>query len=388
MSLQKLANLLKDAEKTFDEFQVDYFAKKASNDYLNKKASLNESIKKIAHEENLNTEQIRRICEAANHTVNQHLFDTQDDKNVYFEVADVDNIEMSNNLDKVAQIREFTDYDFSPIFHKESMEKAAISDQLKFRTSIEQAARRGAGETALGQGFSNAVHTGTLPPSLKTQSPIHPRNPTFSEAHLYNPNVSQTKINQVGNFADAVAARKGQLLKGLNTSALKSHFSNIGSNLLSKLAEKPTSVDDWEISALDPKLTLITLKEKIAAVNELAREKREANEYKIKEAHWKLYNLVKDELQETPYFKVAQVIALTTSKHEILEDITEQLLDNKVITDEDVFAVVKTAGEFDKEHLIVKWTEKYAQLLSEQELLFGAEKETEEQLKILAQELK
>lgn len=147
-------------------------------------------------------------------------------------------------------------------------------------------------------------------------------------------------------------------------------------------------VDDWEISALDPKLTLLNLKEKIAAVNELAKEKRETNEYKIKEAHWKLYNLVKDELQESPYFKVAQVIAITTDRHEILEDITEQLLDNKIITDEDVFAVVKTAGEFDKEHPIVKLTEKYASLLSEQELLFGAEEETEQQLKILAQEIK
>lgn len=287
MSLQKLANLLKGAEKTFDEFQVEYFAKKASNDYINKKASLNDSIKKIAQEEKLNTEQIKRICETANHTINQHLFDTQDDKNVYFEVADVNNIEMSNTLDKVAHV-EISDYDFSPNKHKETIEKIAST---------------------------NDYHK-----------------------------------------------------KAFN--------------------EKLAFIDDWEISALDPKLTLLNLKEKIAAVNELAREKREANEYKIKEAHWKLYNLVKDELQESPYFKVAQVIAVTTDRHEILEDITEQLLDNKVITDEDVFAVVKVAGEFDKEHPIVKWTEKYASLLLEQELLFGAEKETEQQLKILAQEIK
>lgn len=130
MSLQKLANLLKGAEKTFDEFQVEYFAKKASNDYINKKASLNDSIKKIAQEEKLNTEQIKRICEAANHTVNQHLFGTQDDKNVYFEVADVNNIEMSNVLDKVAH-REISDYDFSPNFHKEAAKKPDFMGKLK-----------------------------------------------------------------------------------------------------------------------------------------------------------------------------------------------------------------------------------------------------------------
>jgi hypothetical protein len=345
MSLQKLADLLKDAGKTFDEFDVQYFAKKASDNYITKKASLNEAIKKIAQEEKFNTEQTRRICEAANHIVNQHLFDTQDDKNVYFEVADVNNIEMSNTLDKLAQIREFTDYDFSPKERKKSVEKIAFA----LNKGIE--AGKAVANSVLGRAASGAVGGAAI-------------------AGLSGGDIGKGALIGGGaRLAGGLLTK--QPLTGLNPGVFKA-----------------AQCDDWEISALDPKLTLLNLKEKIAAVNELAREKREANEYKIKEANWKLYNLVKDELQDTSYFKIAQVIAMSTDKHEILEDITEQLLDNKIITEEDVFSIVKSAEEFNKNHPIVKWTEKYAQLLSEQELLFGAEKETEEQLKILAQELK
>lgn len=336
MSLQKLADLLKDAGKTFDEFDVQYFAKKASDNYITKKASLNEAIKKIAQEERFNTEQTRRICEAANHIVNQHLFDTQDDKNVYFEVADVDNIERSSALDKVAHVNSYTDYSFSPKEHREIIEKTA---------------------------------------SLFGKQKNHV-NQKSDDAELDDIFYGDTPEEKIQEHKKALA------LPNLHPELKKFHTSE-----LSRL-NKTASVDDWEISALDPKLTLLNLKEKIAAVNELAREKREANDYKIKEANWKLYNLVKDELEDTSYFKIAQVIAMSTDKHEILEDITEQLLDNKIITEEDVFSIVKSAEEFNKNHPIIKWTEKYASLLKEQDLLFGAEKETEEQLKILAQELK
>lgn len=76
MSLQKLANYFKEA--SFDgsfknNFDVEYFAKKASESYLKSNISLNDSIRKIASDNGFNQEQVKRICETANHNVNQEL---------------------------------------------------------------------------------------------------------------------------------------------------------------------------------------------------------------------------------------------------------------------------------------------------------------------------
>ena len=63
---------------------------------------------------------LEEYVRAANHIVNQHLFDTQDDKNVYFgSCRCIINIERSSALDKVAHVNSYTDYSFSPKEHRE-----------------------------------------------------------------------------------------------------------------------------------------------------------------------------------------------------------------------------------------------------------------------------
>jgi hypothetical protein len=68
---------------------LEYIGKKASNEFLEKRASLNSAIVKLAaqHPE-LNNEHIHRIVEFANNATFQHLFEKDHDKNVHFDIAD------------------------------------------------------------------------------------------------------------------------------------------------------------------------------------------------------------------------------------------------------------------------------------------------------------
>jgi hypothetical protein len=68
---------------------LEYIGQKASNEYLEKRASLNKAIVKLAgqHPE-LNNEHIHRIAEFANNITFQQLFEQNKDKNVHFDIAD------------------------------------------------------------------------------------------------------------------------------------------------------------------------------------------------------------------------------------------------------------------------------------------------------------
>ncbi len=79
---------------------------------------------------------------------------------------------------------------------------------------------------------------------------------------------------------------------------------------------------------------------------------------------------------------------MTTDNHSILEDITEQLWDQHLISEDDMLTIVKTAGELDTTHPIVTWTKKYASLLEEIDLYSRAKIEAEDQLKLIQENLK
>ena len=256
MSLQKLASYFKEA--SFDgsfknNFDVEYFAKKASESYLKSNISLNDSIRKIASDNGFNQEQVKRICETANHNVNQELFDKQADKNVYFKVADFNEI-----LDQPVKTASLTVYSFSP---KELQSKTAE----KIASTVE-----------------------------KTAS-----------------NKNETYI---------------------------------------------------EISGLDPLNNVRALKEKVASLLQDATDTVIMSEFRIKEAQTKLYKEALVVLETEPYYKVAQAIAMSTDNHSILEDLTEKLIENGKVTEEDMYTIVKTAGELDTGHILVQTTIKLASL--------------------------
>lgn len=68
---------------------LEYIGQKASREYIEKRASLNSAIVKLASQHpELNNEHIHRIVEFANNNTFQHLFEKNQDKNVHFDIAD------------------------------------------------------------------------------------------------------------------------------------------------------------------------------------------------------------------------------------------------------------------------------------------------------------
>ena len=73
--------------------RLELLAKTAAKHYLESKVPLNESIKKIAEENDLNREQIERVCEIANISTHQGLWNkTANKESVAFDLADSKNI--------------------------------------------------------------------------------------------------------------------------------------------------------------------------------------------------------------------------------------------------------------------------------------------------------
>lgn len=84
-------------------------SKTAARRYIRDRVPLNESIIKIAHDEqSLNPEHIKRIVEMANTDVYLHLHGNERDKNVYFDVANPHTI-----LEKLGSIEKKAEYDLS-----------------------------------------------------------------------------------------------------------------------------------------------------------------------------------------------------------------------------------------------------------------------------------
>lgn len=77
------------SSKSVNPETLEYIGQRASTEFLEKRASLNQAIVKLAgqHPE-LNNEHISRIVEFANNATFQHLFERDKDKNVHFPIAD------------------------------------------------------------------------------------------------------------------------------------------------------------------------------------------------------------------------------------------------------------------------------------------------------------
>lgn len=81
--------LVSGSPKTVNAETLEYIGQRAANEFLEKKASLNQAIVKLASSNpDLNNEHIHRIAEFANNATFQQLFEKNKDKNVHFDVAD------------------------------------------------------------------------------------------------------------------------------------------------------------------------------------------------------------------------------------------------------------------------------------------------------------
>ena len=110
------------------KYQYELFAREAARDYLSRDISLNQSIEKIANDNELTSKQIERVCEIANKEVYLHLYKKGNagektstsesyDKYVTFDLADATKILSSMNKEASIAVSNPTDY-FANIPHE------------------------------------------------------------------------------------------------------------------------------------------------------------------------------------------------------------------------------------------------------------------------------
>jgi hypothetical protein len=103
-------------------------ALRAKSSYLEGGQELNDSIEKIAREENLSSEQIKRVCEKANEATFLDLFEKTADKNFKFPLADSG--EVIGRVYKEDAPREKVAYEAYGTSRAADMEKAASESTL------------------------------------------------------------------------------------------------------------------------------------------------------------------------------------------------------------------------------------------------------------------
>lgn len=128
--MDKIANIsIKQVNMNPSRFSV--FAAQAAKDYLEKEALLNDSIKKIASDNGLNPEQIKRVCEKANIYVFENMYKGSEDKTFNFPLADATKI-TAGLQNKPKEIVKKASLDYTEIFDPESLiEKKAEKIEIR-----------------------------------------------------------------------------------------------------------------------------------------------------------------------------------------------------------------------------------------------------------------
>lgn len=123
MLLEKIANELRNYLPN-GKAVVDSYATKVASNYLHGGKNMTDQIRKLASTENLSDEYVKRVCEASNHKVSSHLYETSDDKNFQFDLAKWEDI-ISAPQEKTASV-----YDEKPIHYKTASVKLASEEEV------------------------------------------------------------------------------------------------------------------------------------------------------------------------------------------------------------------------------------------------------------------
>lgn len=78
--------------KLVSKHDLERWGNEAATEYLHNQTPLNHTVEKIASENNLNADQVKRVCEFANITTNLSLFEKMADKRFKFDQADASQV--------------------------------------------------------------------------------------------------------------------------------------------------------------------------------------------------------------------------------------------------------------------------------------------------------
>jgi len=90
-----------------EAYRLFTMGKIAAEKFLEKETPLTASVTKIAVEEDLTPEEVKRVCEFANHIVYRTKFDKQADKSFEFKLANAKDVLKSINMEKTATRKPF-----------------------------------------------------------------------------------------------------------------------------------------------------------------------------------------------------------------------------------------------------------------------------------------
>jgi hypothetical protein len=112
-------------EKIISKSDLEYLATKVASNFINDKIPLNESIKKMANEEYLTSEHLKRLVEMSNSKVYQHKYNTEEGKNIEFDVANPNEIIKEVQEEPVKAAFDLTPYQVSPKYKQAKINKIA-----------------------------------------------------------------------------------------------------------------------------------------------------------------------------------------------------------------------------------------------------------------------
>jgi len=278
---QYFDGLSTDTNTKIDKSVLSTLAKTAANAFIVNNVPLNTTIMKLAKQENLNTEHLKRISEMANQEVFENLFNNSSDKNVHFELADPDAIIGKTASVKTAELYDLSSYKTSP---KTNLEKRSSNENINW------------------------------------------------------------------NINDPIVS---------------------------------------EMSHANPKKDLNMVNEKLEATKEALITEKMAMAFNLDKAYEVLYRNVSEELGDTTFTKIAQVIYTTTTVDnsiKLLEKLSYDLMKKQRVSINEVNSPFsKTANLFINEnHPIVKATKEYTKLAEAVEVLDYALQDIEDKLSKVA----
>jgi hypothetical protein len=122
-------------EKKVTKQELELFATKIASNYIKDKIPLNESIKKIASdEEYLTAEHLKRLVEMSNSKVYQHMYDNGEKKNIEFDVANPNEIVKEIQTEPVKIAFNMSIYNLSPKYKEPKMitkQASSLEEDLK-----------------------------------------------------------------------------------------------------------------------------------------------------------------------------------------------------------------------------------------------------------------
>lgn len=111
--------------------RIEKFACDAASEYLEKDAQLNETIKKLATDNSLSTEEINRVCEESNQKVYASLFSKLADKNFSFPLADSKEVIFVLNKEASTKPTPSVSYKVVDVAYNDPAEKvASVADSI------------------------------------------------------------------------------------------------------------------------------------------------------------------------------------------------------------------------------------------------------------------